>query len=255
MQRAAFTPPPSISSLQMRIFHNIWMRTHQPPLMTPLGSENRQWWDVPVSKAGLHGLQPVWTPVPASSCFSACLFKVELRPLRAVEGGEEAPFTTAAPVWIGQMYSRESSCFLFLRGLNWVKPSFFGWKHKIIKCQFLKKVKQSLYSVRGGSWPWLWRWWWGVCDRWRWRTPSSPASPEFPPGQRRLWPGGGVAESSGEEYLTAGPESPSWNGAPGSVGERKGGHLVPTGCQTHPKEENLYVLRTYNEPAMNAAAP
>lgn len=71
--------------------------------MTPLGSENRQWWDVPASKAGLDGLQPVWAPVPASSRFSACLFKVELRPLGAVEGGEEAPFTAAAPVSIGQM--------------------------------------------------------------------------------------------------------------------------------------------------------
>lgn len=84
-----------------------------------------------------------------------------------------------------------------------------------------KKVKQSLYSLRGESWPWLWRWWWGVCGRWRWRTLSSPASPGFPPGRRKLWPGGGVAESSGEEYLTAGPESPSWNGAPGSVGEQR----------------------------------
>lgn len=101
-------------------------------------------------------------------------------------------------------------------------PASLAGSTKDIKILIKKKQKTKVSTVsEGGSWPLLWRWWWGVRDQWHWRTPSSPVPPEFPPGQRRLWRGDGVTESSGEEYLTAGPESLSWSGAPGSVEEQR----------------------------------
>lgn len=97
MQRADFhIVTIRLITADMKYFCNIWIRRHQPPLMS------RQWWDILETKAGLDGLEPIWT-VPASSLFSACLFKVEPGPLRAAAGGGEVPFTAGAPVSIGQM--------------------------------------------------------------------------------------------------------------------------------------------------------
>lgn len=123
----------------------------------------------------------------------------------------------------------------------------------ILKYQLRQNKKDSAVSDRGV--PLLWRWLWGAHDSWHLHTLSSPAPPVLPPGQKRLWQGDGVTESSGEEYLTAGPKFQSWSGVPGSVAEQRVDAWLPTGFQTRIKEKHLYMFSTYNQPTVNTTAP
>lgn len=64
------------------------------------------------------------------SSLPASLSSLGLRPLSPAGGSRGTPLTVTTPLSMGQMYSWDSSGFLFLRWLNWVKPNFFGCRRK-----------------------------------------------------------------------------------------------------------------------------